>query len=241
MLSNKTRNLSLAITIAALSTSFAFQRPQTPPPNRDLELSVRGDMFAGFAGDSAALDRAMKACDDALARDPKNPPALAWHATGVYFRSGLAFRSGDIATGTQLLAQARKEMDEGVALRPDGVEVLIPRATVLQSQAAHIPDPETARRVLQFSTNDFEKILKLQADDFANLTVHSRGELLGGLAEGWNGLGDTEKARAYLTRITKELPKTPYAEKAAAALAANPLPRPMGITCIGCHVNYNKK
>jgi tetratricopeptide (TPR) repeat protein len=237
----KTRNFSLAIAIVAISTGFAFQAPQLPPPNRDLELSVRGDMFAGFAGDAAALDRAMKVCEDALARDPKNPPALVWHATGIYFRSGLAFRQGNVEKGTQLLAQARKEMDDGVALRPDGVEVLIPRATVLQSQAAHIPDPDTARRVLQVSTNDFEKVLKLQANDFANLPVHSRGELLGGLAEGWNGLGDTEKARAYLTRITKELPKTPYAEKASAALAANSLPRPIGVTCIGCHVNYTRK
>ena len=37
---------------------------------------VREDFFAGFAGDSEALERDMKKCDEELARNPKNAEAL---------------------------------------------------------------------------------------------------------------------------------------------------------------------
>ncbi len=238
-------SFALLFAATAASTHSLFrgsQQKSAPPatPSRDLEFAVRGDMFAGMAGDTQAFDRAMKACESALAADPKNAAALVWHATGMYFRSSLAFRSGDVASGNSLREQARKEMDEGVALRPSSVDILIPRATVLQMQAAHTPDADIAKRVWQRSTDDFEKALQLQAETFDKLPVHSRGELLGGLAEGYAGLGDSTKARVYLTRLTKEMPDTPYAQKAKTLLAGESLPRPLGVTCIGCHVDYKK-
>jgi len=239
---------SLALLFAGTAVSTfplwrdAQQISSTPPvaANRDLEFSIRGDLFAGMAGNAEAFDRAMKACESALARDPKNATALVWHASGTYFQAGAAFRAGDAVRGNELRDQARKEMDEGVALRPNSVDVLIPRATVLQAQAQHIPDANAARLVWQRSNDDFEKILQLQRDEFAKLPIHSRGELLGGLAESYAGLGDSTKARAYLTRLTKELPDTPYAQKAAALLAADSLPRTLGVTCLGCHAGYKK-
>jgi hypothetical protein len=239
-------SFALLFACAAASTGSLWsesQQKSTSPaaaPSRELEFAVRGDMFAGMAGDTTAFDRAMKACDVALAADPKNAVALVWHATGMYFRSSLAFRSGDVAGGNSLREQARKEMDEGVALRPNSVDILIPRATVLQMQAAHTPDAQIAKRVWQRSTDDFEKAVQLQADGFDKLPVHSRGELLGGLAEGYAGLGDSTKARAYLTRLTKEMSDTLYGQKAKTLLAADSLPRPLGVTCIGCHVDYKK-
>jgi hypothetical protein len=66
------------------------QQKNPPPaaePNRDLKFAVRGDMFAGLAGDADVFNRAMKACEAALAADPKNASAMVWHATGIYFRS----------------------------------------------------------------------------------------------------------------------------------------------------------
>ena len=71
-------------------------------------------MFAGLAGDADVFHRAMKACEAALAADPKNASAMVWHATGIYFRSSMAFRCGYAAGGNSLREQARKEMDEGV-------------------------------------------------------------------------------------------------------------------------------
>lgn len=153
--------LLFAGTAASMHSMFRGGQQKSAPPvaqSRDLEFAVRGDMFAGMAGDTAAFDRAMKACESALASDPKNAVALVWHATGMYFRSSVAFRSGDVATGNSLREQARKEMDEGVALRPNSVDILVPRATVLQMQAAHTPDAEIARRVWQRSPTILKRL-----------------------------------------------------------------------------------
>ena len=39
------------------------------------DLRVRTDFFAGFAGNQQALDRAMKLCEEELARNPANAEA----------------------------------------------------------------------------------------------------------------------------------------------------------------------
>ena len=49
---------------------------------------VRGDFFAGFAGNQEALTRAMEACDDALAQNPQNAGSVsvAWQRHSVFER-----------------------------------------------------------------------------------------------------------------------------------------------------------
>jgi hypothetical protein len=104
------------------------------------------------------------------------------------------------------------------ALAPDAVGVLIPRGAVLLSAAKQMPDGARAREYVRVAVGDFEKSLKLQQSRFATLSVHAKGELLGGLAEGWSRLGETEKARAYLTQLVSELPESKYAAAAKARL-----------------------
>jgi hypothetical protein len=60
--------------------------------------------------------------------------------------------------------------------------------------------------------------------------------LLGGLAEAWNGLGDTEKSRGYLQRMMEEFPDTSYSRRAKEVLPTVPKPGALGTTCLGCHV-----
>jgi hypothetical protein len=65
------------------------------------------------------------------------------------------------------------------------------------------------------------------------LAKHNRGELLGGLAEGWLQLEDRGKAAPYLERVIAELPDTPHA-KGAAQRRADPTSK-SALTCLGCH------
>ena len=96
-----------------------------------------------------------------------------------------------------------------------------------------MPFPEPARALLQIAVADYERVLALQSASFGPLSVHARGELLAGLAEGWHGLGDPDKAQGYLTRILTELPGSGYAEKARAWLEHG---TPAGrLSCSGCH------
>jgi len=59
--------ISLALLFAGTAASMhsmfhGGQQKSAPPaaPSRDLEFTVRGDMFAGMAGDTAAFDRGMR-------------------------------------------------------------------------------------------------------------------------------------------------------------------------------------
>jgi hypothetical protein len=80
---------------------------------------------------------------------------------------------------------------------------------------------------------DFEFVVTASTPGWSKLSEHGRGELLGALADGWLLLGDVDKARLYLDRMTAELVDTPYA-KNAALRRADPAAR-VPLTCLGCH------
>jgi len=193
---------------------------------------VRTDFFAGYRGDAARLARGMETCEKALAADPTNAAALVWHGGGLYYRSGQKFRAGDVQGGITLQARGLKEMDDAVAMRPDDLQTLIPRGAILLASAPFVPEPEPLARK---GIADWKRVLALQRPSAAQLSVHSLGELLGGLAVGYRLLGDQAKSSAYLRRIVDELPGSPYAERATTWLA-----NPAGLKktdrfCIGCH------
>ena len=193
---------------------------------------VRADFFAGYGGDAARLTRAMETCEKALAADPSNAPALVWHGGGLFYQSGQKFRAGDIQAGIAMQTRGLKEMDDAVAMRPDDLQTLIPRGAVLLASAPFLPEPETLTRK---GIGDWEKVLGLQRPSMSRLSVHSRGELLGGLATGYRILGDQANTTAYLQRIVDELPGSPYAERAKGWLANPTSIRRTDRFCIGCH------
>src|SRR5215831_12017253 len=225
----------------ALSGLFVVVAQKTRPSQKQtakepvrFDFLVREDFFVGLAGDEKALERAMKACDKALAKDPRNAEALVWHGAGTYFLGGRMMSSGDWQRGKDSVVRGSREMDEGVALKP-GLETLIPRASVLMEGARHIQSKEYREAALKKSVNDFEQVLKLDSADFAQHCEHARGELLGNLAQGWYLLGDQDKAWQYLTRMTNELKGSVYAVASAKVLKTSPAPENVHLTCMGCH------
>ena len=84
MLTTNRRIASLSIGVAcALAIGGAAQR---------FDHRVRDGVFVGFAGNQAALDRGMKACQEILRDDPKHAEAMVWHGTGVFSLSGSTFK-----------------------------------------------------------------------------------------------------------------------------------------------------
>jgi tetratricopeptide (TPR) repeat protein len=199
------------------------------------DFKVREDMFAGMDGDTAAFERAMKLIADTLAADPNHAEALVWRGDGRLFLAGQAFQRGAIAEGQALTAQGTADMDRAVALAPNDIAVRVPRAAALLPFARGMRSfnrPE-ADRMTRTAIGDFEFVVTASTPWWSKLTEHGRGELLGALADGWLQLGDVDKARLYLDRMTTELPDTPYA-KNAALRRADPAAR-VPITCLGCH------
>ena len=199
------------------------------------DMRVRNDFFAGFAGNQEALDRAMKLCEDELARNPANAAALVWHGSGVFVESRNYFRSGDRAKGSEFWQRGLGEMDKAVEMAPDSLAVRIPRGAVLLTASRVIPDAERARPLIEKGVGDFEHTLEIQKPYFDTLGTHPRGELLIGLADGYARLGKDEQATAYFERIRAALPGSAYAASAEKWLATKTLaPREAG--CLGCHV-----
>jgi len=202
--------------------------------------SVRDDFFDGMLhGDQTALARGMKTCDEALARNPRYAPAMAWHGNGLLFLSGSSFQAGDIAKGIDLWQRGLAEVNKAVALDPESLQVLIPRGATFLSIAKYSPNPAERHELLQTGVGDYEKVLGLQKAYFSKVGIHARGELLFGLANGWYQLGDREKSRAYLQRIVLELPGSAYATRAADWLqTTDPAAlrkKSRAVSCIGCH------
>ena len=205
------------------------------PAQERFDLKIRNYFFAGFAGDTAALDKGMKICEETLAADPRNAEALVWHGAGLYFGSGQAFQKGDQQTGLQLYARGIKEMDDAVEIAPDRVGVRIPRGATLLTGSRFMA-PDMAHPLVEKAVSDYEKAYELQADHLDRLGAHSRGELLIGLADGYSRLGDQDRAKTWFERIKADplLHRTPYEKSADLWLETKSLPSAKA-GCLGCH------
>lgn len=236
-------SLGLAVTAAAITfTGLHIQnsRAETPPadtgdydPDARFDLEVREDIFAGFSGDSKALQRGLATCERTLKQNPKHPEALVWRGAVRVFLSGQAFQKNNQTRGFELWNSGLKDLDDAVELAPDNVAVLIPRAAVLLPAARSAP-PIMGKPLLIKVRGDFERIYERQKGSLDELGEHPRGELRMGLADVYRALGEREKSNEQLKAVLKELPDSPYAERAQSWLDAEPQQK-LAHNCIGCH------
>jgi|SRR5579871_1004810 len=229
------RRKKLKLTIAAVIAFLVgfLSTIRSAPAQERFDLKVRNDFFAGFAGDKDALTRGMKACETALAENPKNAQALVWHGGGLLFQAGTAFQGGDQQKGMELWPRGLKEMQTAVDLEPDNVAVRIPRGATLLASSRFTP-PEFGKPLLVDGVADYQRTYDLQKAVFATLGSHPRGELLFGLAEGYSRLGDEANATKYFEQIKRDLPDTAYAKRADLWMQNKSLPVAQ-TGCIGCH------
>jgi tetratricopeptide (TPR) repeat protein len=206
---------------------------QAQPASR-FDMLVRADFFAGFAGDTTRLARGMATCERVLGERPLDAEAMVWHGSGLMFQAGVAFGQHDEARGVELWSRGLAEADAAVALAPDNPRVLVPRGAVLL-QATRTMPPAIAHPLLASAIQNYERVLEIQRDTFADLGDHPKGELLFGLADGYARLGSMNKARVYFERLAADAPGSAQAARARTWLSTGALPAMNGLTCIGCH------
>jgi len=226
--------LVITLYMSALGFAVGQQSPpaQPAPPSGRFDLEVRADFFAGIAGDTKRLEKAMARCEDVLATNPDHPEALVWHGAGVLAQASRLFSSGNTAKGLELWQKGLGEMARAVSLAPNNVGVRIPRGATLLETSRFVPESQRAG-LLKIGVADYEHTLELQKSYFTRLSDHAKGELLFGLADGWARLGDNDKARQYFTRLTEDAAKSGRATYAKAWLEGKPPPDPG--RCVGCH------
>jgi tetratricopeptide (TPR) repeat protein len=228
------RHIGLLIVLATLVSGPSLVAGQNPSPAQRFDYLVRADFFAGVAGDETRLNKAIERCERALEINPKHPEALVWHGASLMVRAGQAFQKGDMAVGGPLFERALQEMLEAVTLAPDNPGVLIPRAAVLLEATRSMP-PDMGRALLESAVQNYERVLEIQGPTFNTLGDHAKGELLFGLAEGWNRLGEKDKARRYFDRLIADAPTSGQTPKAREWMATGMVPKSNGASCVGCH------
>ena len=237
----------IVITTAILNQPFGrFQgnslaqtsTPQKAEPQIDrFDALVRNDFFAGMMGDEARLDRGMNVCEEILTKNPRHADALVWHGGGLIARAAQAYRKGDNQRGDSLWKRGLDEMNQAVALEPNNMAVKIGRSATLVGLAQSGWDSSYESKALLLSAlKDYEKVYEWQKPYFGKIGMHSRGELLFGLASGWSILGEREKTVTYLKLIVENCAGSRYETEARRWLATTP-ETVVQHDCTGCHVN----
>ncbi|SRR5579883_1847046 len=229
--------VSLIVSVGVMSFSILQLKDGGHARGKGFDYVVRESMFAGFNGDSAALEKAIAICADTLRVNPDHAEALVWHGSAIWYLSGKAFRAGDFQRGMALSDSGMGEMDRAVALDSNNVAVIIPRGASLLAAAPYIQEPYGSA-IMRKGLGDYERSLALQQRYFTKLPVHLRGELLGGIADSYRRLGETEKARDVFIRMTTELQGSQYAKLASKWLNVKDMQTNKTLqppTCLGCH------
>jgi len=231
----RTRELCLLI-LATIAWAFASlpdvagaaqqAAPAQPPAQAEGSLSqqVGPDLEAGFAGDQARYDKAVKLVKERLAANPKDPEAMVWNGAITLFQSGTAYREQRLEDAGNLWFQSMKEMDEAVASAPENVAVRMVRGMILLPVTRFDGIPEAPEILLAKVREDFEKTLSLSKDYFEMMPLPVRAQVLGGLAESLDRLGKPEEARPYYQRVVAECSGTPQHKQAEDWLAKRAAP-----------------
>jgi len=221
---------NILLTAAAI-LSFSITALQS---QQRFDHLVRGDFFAGFAGNAEALERAMKVTEEMLKENPNHAEALVWHGSGLFYQSGQLMKKNDFAKGMELYGRGIAEMNKAVELEPKNVGVRIPRAAVLSTGARGMP-PQMAKPLFESVIDDYYTVYQMQEKYLDKLGTHPRGELLFGLADSFSRIGATEKADYFFAELQKALPNSAYSKRADKWFETKqPLPAAQA-TCIGCH------
>ena len=209
-------------------------QPAPAAPQR-FDMLVRNDLFAGFAGNQAALERGMAACAQALAANPQNAEALVWHGAGLGLRERTSVSAGrlrkrrravdarDGGDGQSRGARARERR------RPDTA-----RRCAAAGDALHA-DSRPRGRCSKKRWATTSTCSRCKRSYFSTLGDHPKGELLFGLAEGYSRLGRLDKARVDFEQLTKDAPASGHAPAATLWLADGTPPAVKGLGCVGCH------
>ena len=229
----------------AISCLFLFvasdSKGQSPePPISDTRLSVstllREDIFAGWrASDMDRLARAEKNIELLLRMRPnQKPDLLAWKGSATMYRAVLAHEAGKSGQFDSLHTKALALFAEARKLGPMRSAV----AAVVGGTYALFADrlPKKHRRTAWADSYTSYKVLwSQQSQVLEKLPLHTRGELLAGLAQASQRTGRSKELDIYLDKILTLLPDTRYARVAKSWKEDPEFAARSNISCKYCH------
>ena len=227
-------NRLCAISILILLLFAPLTLPAQPEGVR-VSTWVREDLFAGFlADDQESLQAGIKKLDAILAGQPDNAGALAWRASIDYYRAVRAHEQGDRAKFERLYQQSMDAFRNLYETAPQDISVLAVTSGATSLFAGRFPEPQRTES-FQLSRDRFEALARAQSEFFDKMPAHHRGEVLAGLAQAEEHLGNRARSREHLTRIVNTLGGTPYELPARKWLDDPGASGGTRITCLSCH------
>ncbi len=200
---------------------------------------VREDIFAGFmAGDPARFEKGMEKLSAALAAQPGSVDALEWQGGGKIYRAVRAHEAGDQAAFDRHYAEARADFaraEAELANQPDlRAAYFAIRGGSFTILADRLPAGQRAQAWAEVRDN-YRALRETQKAFFDKMPVHMRGEVLAGLAQAAQRLGDQPAAAAALQELLAALPDSVYANRARKWQEQPDLASRSSLVCQTCH------
>lgn len=190
---------------------------QVPDKPKEIRVStwVREDIFAGFLeGDMKRFGVGEQKLERILAANPKAADAWGWRGGAELYRAVLASEAGDAQGFESRYAKAKEYFAraaailEGIPQYQQGQHAIMGGSYAVMSD--RLPG-KYKREGWQLVREHYTALRELQKADFDQLPPHFRGEVMAGLAQAAQRLGEEENAKRLTAELVAALPNTPYA------------------------------
>lgn len=223
-----------------LASCAPFAAAQDMPKNIRVSTWVREDLFAGYLdGDMTRFKQGVQKLDRILAANPKAADVLAWKGDNLLFLGVRAYEAGNAAAfdaeyrkALELFAQAAAITKQAPPPYRAGVFAITGGGFTVM--ADRMP-PKYRREAWTKVRENYTALREAQKETFDKLPVHFRGEVMAGLAQAAQRLGEKENAKALTQELVTALPGTPYAVFGKRWLDKPATMATSKVTCVSCH------
>jgi len=230
----------MRLVLAVLTVlTFPLSVAQEKPKNIPVSTWVREDLFAGYLdGDMARHGIGVKKLDDVLAKNPKNAVALAWKGGNALLFAVRAFEAGNMpgfdAEYTNALDVFASAAEAAKEIKPAREGVLAITGGSFAVFGDRLP-PQHQREAWLKVRENYSELRESQKAQFDGLPVHFRGEVMAGLAQAAQRLGEADKSTALTQELVAAFPGTPYAVFGKRWLDKPETRAKSKIACATCH------
>ena len=187
---------------------------------RGFDRLVMADYVKAAAGDSAALERLIEACAEAIELDAENAEALAWRGAARMFEAGAASDSGNMMAAMTHVGHALADLTRSGELEMENPGVRLVAAQTLLVLAQNHPIEQMAKGYAKQGIEHATAGLEFLHDNWAAQPVALKGRLMSDVASGYELLGESSKARDWYNRVIGAVPGSSWAERAQAKIDA---------------------
>ncbi len=211
---------------------------ETKPANVSVNTWVREDLFAGYmVNDLARFEKGMLKLEAIMFNgSSENRAARAWKASGVLYLGVRALEAGNVEEFSRRVDEAEggfnrarsgatpQELGSVYAIQGGAYTLFADRFPAKQRRDAWGKVQE-----------NYSKLRELQMPAFDTYPQHMRGEVLAGLAQAAQRLGQTDEAEKRLNELIAALPNSAYATRALRWKENPGAAEKTSLTCQTCH------